>query len=52
KHGEHTVFEVPVTVGMIAVVVAPVLAAVGAIAVLIGEATIEVEREATPPKPL
>lgn len=35
----------PLTVGVVGAVVAPVLAAVGAIAALIGECTISVERE-------
>ena len=46
KHGEHTVAEFPLTVGVIGAVVAPVLAAVGAIAILLKECTVEVEREA------
>lgn len=36
----------PLTVGVIGAVIAPVLAAIGAIAALIGECTISVEREA------
>lgn len=53
KHNGHTVIEIPVTVGVVAVIVAPVIAAVGAIAVAIGEATIEVERvdEGSAPPP-
>lgn len=35
----------PLTVGVIGAVIAPVLAAIGAIAALIGECTISVERE-------
>lgn len=35
----------PLTIGVAGVVVAPVLAAVGALAALIGECTISVERE-------
>lgn len=35
----------PLTVGVVGVVLAPVLAAVGAIAALIGECSISVERE-------
>lgn len=35
----------PLTVGVVGTVVAPVLAAVGALAALIGECTITVERE-------
>lgn len=35
----------PLTIGVVGVVLAPILAAVGAIAALIGECTISVERE-------
>lgn len=35
----------PLTIGVVGVVLAPVLAAVGALAALIGECTISVERE-------
>ncbi len=35
----------PLTVGVVGVVLAPVLAAIGALAALIGECTITVERE-------
>lgn len=35
----------PLTIGVVGAVIAPVLAAVGAIAALIGECTISVERE-------
>lgn len=41
-----TLIEVPMTIGVIGVVFAPVLAAVGAIAALVAECTITVEREA------
>lgn len=44
KNG-RTLVDIPLTVGVIGVVVAPVLAAVGAIAALITECTITVERE-------
>jgi hypothetical protein len=44
KQGEHTVVELPLTVGVAAVVIAPMLAAVGALAALLTECTIEVER--------
>ncbi|MFD0752071.1 DUF4342 domain-containing protein [Mucilaginibacter calamicampi] len=35
----------PVTIGVVAAVIAPVLAAVGALAAFVGECTITVERE-------
>ena len=40
-----TLVEVPLTVAAIGVLVAPVWAAIGAIAALVAECTIEVERE-------
>ena len=39
----------PLTIGVAGVVLAPVLAAVGALAALIGECNISVEREEQPP---
>jgi len=44
KHEARTIAEFPLTVGVIGTVLAPVLAAVAAIATVIGECTIEVER--------
>jgi hypothetical protein len=44
KQDDRTVVEFPLTVGVIGVVLAPVLAAVGALAALLAECTIEVER--------
>lgn len=41
---DKTVIEVPVTVGVVGVVLAPALAAIGAIAALLTECTIIVER--------
>ncbi len=40
----------PLTIGVVGVLLAPVLAAVGALAALVGECTITVEREETTPK--
>ena len=40
-----TIIDIPLTVGVVGAVLAPVLAAVGAIAALISECTIAVERE-------
>ncbi|MBF8249432.1 MAG: hypothetical protein HW400_33 [Candidatus Levybacteria bacterium] len=42
---DKVVVEFPLTFGVVGAVIAPVLAAVGAIAALIGECTISVERE-------
>ena len=51
-HKEKTVFEIPLTIGApaaaIGIMVAPVLAALGAFAALVTECTIEVERTEKP----
>ncbi len=47
EHG-HTLVEVPVTVATIGVIAAPVLAAAGALAAMVGACTIEVERNSPP----
>jgi hypothetical protein len=44
KQGEHTVAEFPLTIGVVGAVLAPVLAAVGAIAAVASDCTILVER--------
>ena len=44
KHDDRTVVEFPLTIGVIGVMLAPVLAAAGALAALLTECTIEVER--------
>ncbi|MFH0773243.1 MAG: DUF4342 domain-containing protein [bacterium] len=41
----RTLIDIPLTVGVIGAVLTPVLAAVGAVAALISECTISVERE-------
>lgn len=51
KHEGHVVVEIPVTAAAIAVVLAPVLAAVGALAAVITECTIDVERGSDAAKP-
>ena len=48
KHGAHTIAEFPLTVGVVGVVLAPMLAAVAAIAAIIQECTVEVERTDAP----
>lgn len=48
QHGGRTVAEFPVTAGVVGAVIAPVLAAVGAIAALLKDCTIRVERVETP----
>jgi len=42
---EETIIEFPVTVGVIGIVIAPVLAAVGALAALVTDCTIIVEKK-------
>jgi hypothetical protein len=44
KQGEHVVVEFPLTVGVLGTVVAPMLAAIGAVAAMMKECTLEVER--------
>lgn len=44
KEGK-TIIELPLTVGVVGAVIAPALAAVGAVAALVTECTITVERE-------
>jgi uncharacterized protein DUF4342 len=44
KHGKE-LMSFPLTVGVVGAVIAPVLAAIGALAALIGECTIHVEKE-------
>ncbi len=48
EHG-NTVMEIPVTAGVVAAVVAPIVTAVGAIAALANEWTIEVHEVSEPP---
>jgi hypothetical protein len=44
KQDERTIVEFPLTLGVVGVVLAPTLAAIGAIAALLTDCTIEVER--------
>jgi hypothetical protein len=44
KQGDQVIVEFPLTIGVIGTVVAPVLAAIGAIAAMVNECTLEVER--------
>ena len=48
KQGEHPIVELPLTVGVIGVVLAPMLAAIGAMSALLADCTIEVERVEPP----
>jgi hypothetical protein len=51
KQGERTVVEFPLTIGVVGVVLAPVLAAAGALAALLTDCAIEVERVADDQSP-
>jgi type II secretory pathway component PulC len=48
KHNGHTIVEIPVTFGVIGMVISPTLAAVGAIATIISNCTVEVVRTDEP----
>ena len=50
KQEEHTIAEFPLTVGVVGAVLAPVLAAIGAIAALVTDCSIEVERVGKKPE--
>jgi hypothetical protein len=49
QHQGRTVAEFPVTAGVVAAVLAPVAAALGALVALLKDCTIQVEREGTGP---
>jgi len=49
RQGSRTVAEFPVTFGVVGVLAAPMLVALGTAAALLSECTIEIERETTPP---
>ena len=49
KQGDRTVAEFPLTAGVVGTVLAPVLAAIGALAALLKDCSIEVEREKEEP---
>jgi hypothetical protein len=44
KQGNRTVAEFPLTAGMVGAVLAPILAAIGALVAVLNDCTIEVER--------
>lgn len=48
KHGDHTIAEFPLTIGVLGAVMAPMLAAIAAIAAAVQECTIVVERNEPP----
>jgi hypothetical protein len=51
QHGGHPVAEFPLTAGVIRVVIAPVLAAIGALVALLKDCTIQIERESSAETP-
>lgn len=51
EHGGKTVAEFPLTIGVVGLVLAPVFAAVAALAALIKDCTIKIEREPSNPAP-
>ena len=51
KHDEQTVMEIPLTVGVVGTLIAPWLAALGAIGALLTHCTIEVVRSDSPGEP-
>jgi Domain of unknown function (DUF4342) len=50
KQGDRTIAEFPLTVGIVGTMVAPILAAVGALVALLAECSLEVEHTGEPPK--
>lgn len=50
KQGDHTIVELPLTIGLAGAVLAPWLAAVGAIAALVTDCSIVIERVESVPK--
>ena len=46
RQGERTIAEFPLTAGVVGAVIAPALAAIGALVALAKDCTIEIEREA------
>jgi Domain of unknown function (DUF4342) len=51
KHEGHTVLEIPLTVGVVGTLVAPWLAAVGAVGALLTQCSMEVVRTESPGEP-
>ena len=56
RQGDHVLFEIPLAyglgIGIVAVAVAPVLAAVGAVAAIVTHCTVEIERAEPPAGPM
>jgi uncharacterized protein DUF4342 len=52
RQRDRTIAEFPLTAGVVGTVLAPVLAAVGALAAILAECTIDVERTEPKPEPV
>jgi hypothetical protein len=52
RHGRQTIAEFPLTVGVVGALLAPVLAALGGLAAVLAECSIEVERTHARPEPV
>ncbi|MEJ2110112.1 MAG: DUF4342 domain-containing protein [Acidobacteriota bacterium] len=50
KQGDRTVAEFPLTAGVVGAVLAPILAAIGALVAVLNDCTIEVERAVSNPE--
>jgi len=51
RQKDHVIAEFPLTIGVVGAVLAPVVAAIGAVAALVTDCTIEVERQVPPETP-
>ena len=51
KHEGHSVIEIPLTIGVVGTLLAPWLAAVGAMGALLAQCTVEVVRTQSPVEP-
>ena len=51
RQHDRTIAEFPLTIGVVGAVLAPVLAAIGAVAALIAECSIDIEKSAQEPRP-
>ena len=52
RQGDRTIAEFPLTAGVVGAVIAPALAAIGALVALAKDCTIDIEREATSAPPV
>ena len=52
RQGQRTIAEFPLTAGVVGAMLAPVLAAVGGLAAILAECTIDVERTHAKPEPV